>query len=376
MRTSLASAGALRLLMTAALSLGAFACSSSVQIGADDGDGGVRPDGSSGEPCGANTCSVGEACCNPSCGICTSAGEACSLEICDEPVVCDGVVCEGEGAQCCPGCSGSDAVCAAPGESCPLVFCPADCLTDADCGPAATCCLGCDEGSTGTCISADQPCPDVACGPECGDDVCSDAEQCCPGSGCPGDPGPTCVSADRICPPAPFCPAPSCEPFDAWGEGLCEAELGVKWNGTYCESFSGCSCSGSDCPDLYPSLEDCQSVHDSCPPSPECSVDADCPSDMYCEGCAHGSCPVCGDCVAACVPHGCPSVGEAVCTLPRPDCGPNATAVVADGCWECVDVTTCQPVPEPDCRETGCGDDERCELCWTSYACIPAGVSC
>jgi hypothetical protein len=34
--------------------------------------------------CGANTCDVGEVCCNPSCGICAPPGVACSQVACDD----------------------------------------------------------------------------------------------------------------------------------------------------------------------------------------------------------------------------------------------------------------------------------------------------
>ena len=39
-------------------------------------------------PCGANTCNVGQVCCNSSCGICTAPGVGCSQKRCDDgPVV-------------------------------------------------------------------------------------------------------------------------------------------------------------------------------------------------------------------------------------------------------------------------------------------------
>jgi hypothetical protein len=33
--------------------------------------------------CGKSTCSVGEVCCNPSCGTCVAPGETCSPDLCD-----------------------------------------------------------------------------------------------------------------------------------------------------------------------------------------------------------------------------------------------------------------------------------------------------
>lgn len=330
-----------------ALALGTLAfagCSSSVMIGSDDGgtssDAGPRADGSNGEPCGANTCTDGTYCCNASCGICAPEGAGCTTIACPEPVVCSGEVCTEEGATCCPGCFGGESHCSGPDGVCPPIDCPRDCTNDADCGAGAQCCFGCDPAGLGTCVPAGTSCGDPdpsACEP-CGDDVCGADEQCCPG-GCPGI-ADNCQPADSMC-IVPDCPAPTCEPMRAYGQGDCDAVLGVRWNGAYCEGISGCDCVGVDCGRIYPNMSDCESYHGSCSPEPGCTSDLDCPESMYCNGCARGSCPACLDCAPDCVPNPCGHEGEPVCDESRPECGTSGVAIVKDGCWVCVDPNTC-----------------------------------
>lgn len=126
---------------------------------------------------------------------------------------------------------------------------------------------------------------------------------------------------------------------------------------------------------------------------PGCATDADCPADAWCDDCAHGSCPACEDCVADCRPHGCPTDPEPACDEARPVCGPAGVAVVADGCWICVDRATCEPaamcVPEggstpvvpdappccPGLEPIGCGApvDGACEPCVGASVCARCG---
>jgi len=75
-----------------------------------------------------------------------------------------------------------------------------------------------------------------------------------------------------------------------------------------------------------------------------CAGDFGCSAFERCDTCASSSCPLCDDCVAACVPHGCPTEPEALCDAMRPDCGPDAVAVVRGGCWTCVSSATCDPI--------------------------------
>ncbi len=79
---------------------------------------------------------------------------------------------------------------------------------------------------------------------------------------------------------------------------------------------------------------------------PGCEDDDWCPPDQECDSCATSSCPDCDDCLAACVPHGCPTEEDLLCWCARPDCGPDAVSVIYDGCWICVDRLTCQQVAE------------------------------
>ncbi len=55
-----------------------------------------------------------------------------------------------------------------------------------------------------------------------------------------------------------------CAPMDASGQGACTAIVGVRWNGTSCEGFSGCSCRGTDCPSIFATIEECQALYASC----------------------------------------------------------------------------------------------------------------
>lgn len=330
-----------------ALALGTLAfagCSSSVMIGSDDGgtssDAGPRADGSNGEPCGANTCTDGTYCCNASCGICAPEGAGCTTIACTDPVVCNGEVCTEEGAVCCAGCVGGESHCSGPGGVCPALDCPPECTSDEDCSAYGTeCCFGCDPGETvGRCNRGDSPCPPTSC-PTCGrHEVCGAHEQCCPGA-CPGYRD-SCQPADSMC-IVPDCPAPTCEPMRAYGQGECDAELGVRWNGAYCEGISGCDCVGVDCGRIYGSMSECEGYHGSCSPEPGCTSDLDCPESMYCNGCARGSCPACLDCAPDCVPNPCGHEGEPVCDESRPECGTSGVAIVKDGCWVCVDPNTC-----------------------------------
>lgn len=77
-----------------------------------------------------------------------------------------------------------------------------------------------------------------------------------------------------------------------------------------------------------------------------CETDADCPAERWCNPCASGSCPMCPDCVPGCTRHGCPTEQQLECYCARPDCGPEAVAVIEEACWICVDAETCEPTGE------------------------------
>ena len=466
-------------------------------------DTGVEPDtavppedgGSTGTPCGDNTCYAGEFCCNESCGICAAEGGACIEIACNDGVFCNAQRCDSDSATCCPGCSPGESFCSDANGACPELDCPAPtCSSDsecnggscclgcngdagycadacpdiacppppscAECGPGLTCCPGCDGDVA--CYDSNGACPPVACPPPpptCEDtNACAEGQRCCPG--CLGDhicadgdgpcpvlrcppPPVTCDSVDcpddsqccercggapfcfpagemcpvPVCPPPPppaercedgstcadglqccagcdnsyfcasaagecpqvLCPVPppnpsTCPAQEARGVGFCAAFFGYAWNGRSCVGLSGCSCEGDDCDSTYDSPEACERAHYHCP---GCSADFMCETNEYCDGCAHGSCPECDDCVADCVRHDCRTEERPTCRALRPDCGDAGVAVVRDGCWLCVDRRTCEP-QNVDCRTTGCADNERCARCdgGDVYMCLGEGVGC
>ncbi|MEM9188928.1 MAG: hypothetical protein AAGF12_07115 [Myxococcota bacterium] len=75
-----------------------------------------------------------------------------------------------------------------------------------------------------------------------------------------------CLAAYRGCAAPP--PPPPCAAQDAAGEGACRRILGVRFNGSACETLSGCSCRGSDCDALYPTVEACERENVACLPPP------------------------------------------------------------------------------------------------------------
>lgn len=50
----------------------------------------------------------------------------------------------------------------------------------------------------------------------------------------------------------------TCEAQDISGEGACSAVVGWRFDGRECHSFSGCSCTGPDCDQMYSSKDECQ----------------------------------------------------------------------------------------------------------------------
>ncbi len=161
----------------------------------------------------------------------------------------------------------------------------------------------------------------------------------------------------------------------------CDPEQGSEWyqcpDGSrvpWCE----CTATGWQC-DPEPQKQ-CQNV-------PSCETDGDCNPQSYCDPCASGSCPTCDDCVAGCLLHGCQTESVAACLTERPDCGSEAVAVIRDGCWVCVELSTCRPprdtscddggellcaIPEPECQEWEILSlQEGCWLCVNRDTCRP-----
>lgn len=56
-----------------------------------------------------------------------------------------------------------------------------------------------------------------------------------------------------------------CRRQDARGSGRCALFFGYAWNGRECSGISGCTCLGTDCGDLYSSLNECRRAHAECP---------------------------------------------------------------------------------------------------------------
>jgi hypothetical protein len=52
----------------------------------------------------------------------------------------------------------------------------------------------------------------------------------------------------------------SCSPMDAKGIGQCKMVIGVAWTGKACVTLTGCSCSGTDCGSLFPTVAKCQEI--------------------------------------------------------------------------------------------------------------------
>ena len=74
-----------------------------------------------------------------------------------------------------------------------------------------------------------------------------------------------------------------------------------------------------------------------------CKNDMQCEPTHYCDPCATSSCPMCDDCVTACVPHGCRTESTLTCRCARPECGNEGVAVIRDGCWICLSIESCAP---------------------------------
>jgi hypothetical protein len=153
--------------------------------------------------------------------------------------------------------------------------------------------------------------------------------------------------------------------MDAVGEGPCEAEIGVIWDGMACYTISGCSCVGADCGDLYETLQECDSAH------------ADC-GDLY-DPCINKEC---GDPCTLCPPDDADCAEDAVlkacnkasqCVEDSPElCGddlcdgvacPNSTAYCEENIAYGAVVSFCDPdngecimapgLPPQDCSELG-----------------------
>ncbi len=53
-------------------------------------------------------------------------------------------------------------------------------------------------------------------------------------------------------------PGDRCDPWDIEPQGACDMELGWGWDGDQCISYSGCSCDGADCDQLFDGPGECE----------------------------------------------------------------------------------------------------------------------
>ncbi len=275
--------------------------------------------------CGANTCAIDEVCCNESCGICASEGEACIALECGETTVCGTETCDGA-LSCCTDCDGEAYACPDAFGACPALDCGGNgptCSDGRSCKSGEICCPGCGGAST-FCASAELGCPALDCAPT--GPTCSDGSSCAPDEAC-------CEECDHIvCTDAGACPG--------------------------------------DCTDI---------LADSAPPVRECGGAARlrCPNDMYCayptSACGEGL--GLGVCVAR--PGGCDADVSPVCGCDGRTYS-NACVASAAGVDRFADGPCDGEFSPPDAgQEIGgcaepCGEGDRCAPCRPGeYLCLP-----
>lgn len=192
-----------------------------------------------------------------------------------------------------------------------------ECLSEGETGPvvpdAPQCCeglapVGCDApNAEGAC----EPCVGAFVCVRCGDGVCGSGENPC---NCPDD----CGARDTRCDDGtmPLCPMaePECEALEI---------LAIQGNCYQCVNPNTCRPWGEA----------------------GCETSYECAAEDYCNPCGTSSCPACEDCVQACTPHGCPTEPEALCDMIRPECPDGGASVIMNGCWVCVGLDACQPLP-------------------------------
>lgn len=257
------------------------------------------------------------------------------------------------------------------------------------CGPT-TCEVGtvCCNSSCGICVAPGGGCPAVYCEPDagppedagglvCGDEICGVGARCCSG----------CSASESYCAPlGEPCPRPAC--LDAGVDGGPARSCG-GWTGAVCEPGELCDyppgsyCGGDD------SLGVCRPRPDACP-LPSCIPVCGCDGQTYCSPCdANAN----GTSVAregACEPTSCErmdATGDGLCDAFFGYAWDGSACVGISGC-SCVGADCGRLYHSPDvcdaahtgcaddCRTRGCPTGSRCEICWTSYACIPDGAVC
>ncbi len=211
----------------------------------------------------------------------------------------------------------------------------------------------------------------------CGERTCSAGQVCCPG--CPGEPPLGCADSPDTC-PVLDCPPPIICDDTPCGEGQ--------------------TCCREVCPGERPFCTDRPEacVPRPCPPPMMCGSEECTPGQVCCPGCP-GEPPLgCADSVDACPVLDCPPP-DACNAMDARGVGPceevlgvawnGSACVTLSGCRcsgsDCEHLFDTLAACEGhymglgcirDCRTIGCRDGFSCQLCFTSWECIPDGAVC
>ncbi len=234
-----------------------------------------------------------------------------------------------------------------------------ECCDDSQCGGGEMCVNGACEPM----YCYDQKCPEgYHCESQCGGPVPAGGLMACP-MVCVKD-APTCAS-DCDCDIWTACINGECQVADRLNEchgGQCMSDADCGDGGVCRFEPYACPCSIDEngkviCPDCGPP-PDARGWCEYPPKETLCGPNGECPSGFACNECAHGSCPMCDDCVAVCEPEvdlGCRADADCA-TGERCDfkaC--TATGACAPGMDCAICVGQCVPKEDTNpCFATGC----------------------
>lgn len=163
------------------------------------------------------------------------------------------------------------------------------------------------DGAAASCTSSEECGAGRICAGQAG---CTTAWACMPSPACTRDLVPFCgcdgktFSASSTCPGRPYKHTGACSgcaPQEARAVGMCDAVLGIFWDGIKCVTLSGCRCEGRDCGNGFRTEAGCEDAYRGCPrelrpDGAPCSSGTQCQSGI-CEG------EGCGPDQARCVPR-------------------------------------------------------------------------